>query len=153
MTPFIIIFLAGLLTGMAIRPLLSWHKHDWEIIFHDTLHVLDKISVSYTVSPLERESKFALNAKDIWGTYKRCRKCNQCDISFNTANREVSFDFDVVKSQLDKHIEKEKEKADKALIDSLNKRIGLTSPEVPYNPVHEHQSPAQQVHHRGEASN
>ncbi len=139
----IIFLVIGFLIGILVRPLLTFHKHDWEIVWHDHLDTLDKITVAYSVTDAEKEIGFQLSAKDIKGTYKRCRKCKQCDISFKAMNRIVSFDFDVVKAQLDAHIQKQKEKEDQALIESVNKRIGLTSPEVPYNPAHAKQTTPQ----------
>ncbi len=145
----IIFLVIGFLIGFLVRPLLSFHKHDWEVLCHSDINVdgLEKIPVAYEKSASEILLNLKLERDEIFVTYKKCKKCKQCNITFTSnkgnANREYMFDFDVVKAQLDAHIQKQKEKEDQALIESVNSRIGLTSPEVPYNPIHAKQTTPQ----------
>jgi hypothetical protein len=140
---YVILFILGLLTGYVIRPLFTRHKHDYEVLWHSTF---EKVSfpLVYSVSELEKMAGYGPTKSDISVTYKRCTKCKNCDIRVSITGRErISFDFDLAKSTLDKHIASIKEKEDQDLFDSLNKRIGLTSPEVPYNPAHAKQTTPQ----------
>src|SRR5688572_5149054 len=111
----IIFLLIGFVVGLVARPLLQRHKHDYEVLWHSDLTQLCNITCIYDITTEEKESKFKLKGADVTVTYKKCKKCNDLHISFKSSWRTFRFDFDVVKQQLDKHIAKEKEKADQAL--------------------------------------
>jgi len=136
--------------GLLARPYLDRHKHEYEVILHSDLSeddTLRNLTFTYTRTPTEAMTNFKVDGEMVNVTYKKCTKCKHCLIDINAHGRTTKFDFDVVKKQLDQYILDEKEKKDQALFDTLNKRLaekeGLTSTQVPYNPVHANQATPQ----------
>ncbi len=143
MTIFILLFLLGVLTGYVIRPMLAWHKHDYEVLFHSRLNIPLELTFTYTRSLTESLNNFSLERSDANVTYKKCNKCGRCTIDLKALGRDTMYDFDVVKNQLDTYIATQKEQEDQELLTKLNERLGLTSEKVPYNPTHGNQATAQ----------
>lgn len=118
------IFLIGFLLGILVRSLLSFHKHEWEVLWHGKCNTVD-ISTLQTFKleyGCRRWSEADLD--EITGIYRRCSKCNKCEIKFLTKNGEdVKFDYDIVKAELDTHIKLEKEEQDKKLFEKVNSRL------------------------------
>lgn len=147
MSLFLILFLLGAVVGYVLRPVISSHKHDYEILFHQPIKSL---GVSFQVQTLSNEvtGYEEYDKSKVFVSYKKCRKCNHISLSVSDGTqRKFYCDIPFIQDKIDLILKKEKESADQLLLDTMNRRIAekevLTSSEVPYNPGHGNQATPQ----------
>lgn len=116
-------FVVGFFAYPIAKAIFGFHECDYEVLFNRCIDDLP-IGCRYGVSGSEIRNGFKVDTSLVWVSYKKCRKCGHVKVAVsNGTDREFHYDAEHVQTIIEAIMKREKDAADKALLERTNERL------------------------------